>query len=116
MFISTVSPPEVSSIGVAGIGEDEAELSAQIDPNNLPTAYSFEYKSEGAADWDLAGEGSLPTSNSPVEVSVPVTGLSAGTSYLFRVIASNEKGDDEAEDSFTTYPNFATEPEPVATR
>jgi hypothetical protein len=112
MFISTVSPPEVTSIGSANVGEDEAELRAQIDPNNLPTAYAFEYKAEGAEDWVQAGEGVLPTGNSPVEVSVPVTGLSPGTQYLFRVIASNEEGTDEAEASFATYPNVVTEPEP----
>jgi hypothetical protein len=113
MYISTVSPPEVTSIGSANIGEDEAELRAEIDPNNLPTAYAFEYKIEGAEDWTLAGEGTLPTGNSPVEVSVPVTGLSPGTQYLFRVIASNEKEPaDKAEATFATYPGVATEPEP----
>lgn len=112
MFISTVSPPEVTSISAANIGEYEAELRAQIDPNNLPTTYAFEYKAEGAEDWALAGKGTLPTGNSPVKVSAPVAGLSPGTEYLFRVTASNEKGADEAKGSFATYPNVATEPEP----
>jgi hypothetical protein len=113
-FVSTVGPPEVSSIAAANIGEDEAELRAQLDPNNLPTAYAFEYKAEGAEDWVLAGEGTLPTGNSAMEVSTPATGLSPGTRYLFRVIASNEKGADEAEASFATYPHVITEPEPCA--
>jgi hypothetical protein len=112
MFISTVRPPEVTSIAAANVSEDEAELRAQIDPNNLPTAYAFEYKAEGAVNWILAGKGSLPTGNDPKQVAVPVTGLSAGTKYLFRVVADNEKGSDEAEAGFATYPQIVSEPEP----
>src|SRR6476620_7111588 len=113
-FISTVGPPEVSLATTGNITESEAELRAQIDPNNLPTAYSFEYKVEGAEDWVPAGDGTLPTGNSGVEVSVPLTALAPGTSYLFRVIATNEEGSDEAEGSFTTFPNVDTEPESCA--
>jgi hypothetical protein len=113
-FISTVGSPEVSSAAAGNVTESEVELRAQIDPNNLPTAYSFEYKIEGAENWVPAGEGTLPTGNSGVEVSAPVTGLSPGTSYLFRVIASNDEGSDEAEGRFTTFPTVDTEPAPCA--
>lgn len=112
MFISTVGPPEVNSLSASSISDDGALLRAQIDPNNLPTAYTFEYKPDGAEDWTLTGEGTLPTGNDPSEVSALVTGLSPGTRYLFRVVASNEKGVDEAEASFATYPLLITEPEP----
>ena len=114
MFVSTVGPPEVSSIAVDNVSEDEAVLRAQIDPNNLPTAYAIEYKVEGAAGWTPAGAGTLPTGNSATEVSARVTGLSPGTSYRFRVVASNEEGSDEVEGGFATYPSAVTEPEPCA--
>jgi hypothetical protein len=113
-FVSIVGPPEVASIGAANVSENEVELRAQIDPNNLPTAYTFEYKVKGTEGWNPAGEGTLPTGNSGVEVSVPAIGLSPGTSYLFRVVATNEKGSDNAEGSFTTYPNVPTASEPCA--
>lgn len=111
-FISTVAPPEVTSTAAANVSEDEAELRAQIDPNNLPTTYTFEYKVEGTADWTLAREGALPTGNSGAAVSAQVAGLSPGTSYLFRVVATNEEGSDEAEGSFTTYPSVPIGSEP----
>ncbi len=117
-FISTTGPPKVESIAAANISEDEAELRAQIDPNNLPTTYAFEYKVEGAASWTPAGEGSLPTGNDPVAVSAPATGLAPGTKYVFRVVATNEKAEGEeaveAEGSFSTYSSVPTEPEPCA--
>ncbi len=103
-FSSSVGPPEVKSVAAANVSEDEAELQAEIDPNNLPTTYSFEYKVEGAPSWTLAGEGTLPTGESGVEVSAPATGLEPETGYEFRVIATNDEGSDEAEGAFTTYP------------
>ncbi|HEY3434774.1 MAG TPA: hypothetical protein VGK41_03900, partial [Solirubrobacterales bacterium] len=103
-FISSVGAPKVNSTAAANISEDEAELRAEINPNNLETTYTFEYKNEGAASWTPAGGGTLPAGDSGVEVSAPATDLSPGTKYEFRVIATNEEGSDEAEGSFTTYP------------
>jgi hypothetical protein len=117
-FLSVVGPPDVKSIAAANISEDEAELRAQIDPNNAETTYVFEYKVEGAASWTLAGGGTIPTGNDPVAVSAPATGLAPGTKYLFRVVATNEKAEGEkavkAEGGFSTYPSVPTEPEPCA--
>ncbi len=117
-FESNVGPPEVKSTAVANVSEDEAELQAVIDPNNLPTTYTFEYKVEGAPTWTPAGGGTLPAGNTEVAVLAPATGLSPETSYEFRVIANNEEadplkgGEDEAGGSFTTYPIVDTETEP----
>jgi hypothetical protein len=110
--VSTVGPPEVKSTAASAVSEDEALLGAQIDPNNLETTYAFEYKVEGAPSWTPAGAGTLPAGNDDVEASASATGLSPGTSYLFRVIATNEEGADEAEGGFATYPSLATEPNP----
>jgi hypothetical protein len=118
-FISTVGPPEVSEpITVANVSEDEAELRAQIDPNNLPTTYTFELKVEGAASWTPVGGGTLPGVNDALPASAVARGLTPGTNYVFRVVASNKAadpvngGEDEAEGSFATYPSLNTEPEP----
>jgi hypothetical protein len=117
-FLSIVGPPTIESTSVANISEDEAELRAQIDPNNAGTTYSFEYKVVGAASWTPAGGGIIPTGNDPVAVSAPATGLKSGTKYEFRVIAENEKAEGEeaviAEGTFSTYPSVPTEPEPCA--
>lgn len=111
-FESSTAPPEVVSTAAANISESEAELQAQIVPNNLPTSYTFEFKTEGAAEWTLAGEGALAAGNLAVEASAAVSGLSPGTHYRFRVVATNEDGSDEAEGSFATYPSLPVEPTP----
>lgn len=108
-FESTEGAPAIESTAAANISADEAELRAQIDPNNLPTAYTFEYKIAGAEDWIFVGEGTLPAGNAPTGASAPATGLAPETSYLFRVTATNEAGSDEAEGSFATYPSVATD-------
>ncbi len=117
-FESNVGPPVIESTAVANVSEDEAELQAVINPKNLETTYSFEYKVEGAPTWTPTGGGTLPAGNTEVAVSAPATGLEPETSYEFRVVANNEEADplkggqDEAEGSFTTYPIVDTETEP----
>ncbi len=107
-FESTVAPPVIESTTTANISEDEAELQAQIDPNNLETTYSFEIQAEGSSDWTPVGGGTL-SGNLVAAASAAATGLTPGTSYRFRVHANNEEGSDEAEGSFATYPNTPTE-------
>jgi hypothetical protein len=103
-------PPTVESVSVANVGETEALLRGKIQPCQLTTSYRFEYVSEaqfeatgfeGAAS---AGEGTLPAGASPVKVSAPASGLTPGTRYRFRLVATNSHGSDEAESSFKTYP------------
>jgi hypothetical protein len=103
---STAAQPDVVSASAANVSEDEAELQARINPGNLATTYTFEFKSEGAADWTLAGEGTLPAGNLDAEAAAAARGLAPGTRYRFRVRATNEKGSDEAEGSFATYLNL----------
>jgi hypothetical protein len=113
-FVATVGAPEVTSIAAGSIGEDEAALQARIDPNNLQTTYTFQIKSEGAAEWTTVEGGTLPAGNLAAEVSTAAAGLSPGTHYLFRVLATNEEGSDEAEGSFATYPSLPAETSPCS--
>jgi|GEM_PF-803050 len=122
---SNVDPSEVKSVAAVNVSETEAELTAQVNPHNLETTYSFEYISEQAAAKNeveakeafagaiLAGGGTL-AGNLDAEASAPATGLAPDTSYRFRIIAENELGEDEAEGSFSTYPSLPAEPTPCA--
>jgi hypothetical protein len=111
-FESTVAAPEVKAAGAFNISEDEAELVAEVNPRNLATTYTFEVKPEGGAEWESAGGGSLAAGNLDAEASVAANGLTPGTHYRFRVVATNENGSDEAEGSFATYPSLPAEPLP----
>jgi hypothetical protein len=109
-FESSVGPPEVKSFSSAHVTEDEAELRAQINPRNLETTYAFELKAVGAGAWSPVGQGTVPGGNLDAEATAVAVDLTPGTSYLFRVVATNEEGSDEAEASFATYPRLPAEP------
>lgn len=103
-------PPEIESALAEGVTEEEAVLTAKVNPEGTPVAYRFEYateedfKEEGFAGAHLAGEGTTPPAVEGVAVTAPVGGLQPGTAYRFRVLAVDEEGEDEAQASFATYP------------
>ena len=109
--------PKVESISFANVTESEAELRAVINPNNLPTTYTFEYTTQqrfeevgGFEGAGVAGSGQLAGGEVGIAVTAGAEGLAAGTAYRFRVVAENEEGRVEAEGAFTTYPNLPTPP------
>jgi hypothetical protein len=108
----TEGPPSVESVSFANVGEGEAELEASIEPFGLPTHYTFEYLTrqqyeEQGGSFDgaqVAGEGTIPAGNSPIEVAAMAEGLAPETRYRYRVVAENAEGSDEAQGEFATYP------------
>jgi hypothetical protein len=90
--------PQISSVFASAVGADAARLSAQIDPKDSFTTYHFEYISEVAYQKNGGGfsgalrvppksEASVGTS--PLVVSQQIFGLSANTTYRYRVVAQN---------------------------
>ena len=106
--------PEIKSTTASGITQTEAEFLASVNSGNLVTSYTFEYttqesfEAEGFAGATVAGVDELPSGNLDDEAYAPATGLQAGTKYRFRVVAENEKGSDELEGAFSTYPSYTT--------
>jgi hypothetical protein len=127
-----VGPPVVSVPSVNQVGGSEARFSAEVTPHGFATQYRFEYVPEQvyAEDVEALGAGhgfddatsttaaSLPAGATPVAVSEAAGGLSAGTAYRVRVMASNhcEKGEPERScvtegeaARFATYPGAPVE-------
>ena len=107
----TLSPPILEAKPALPIAYTEARLRGSVDPHGSPTTYSFEYLTQ--AEWEAGGEsfagaqsrtGALPAGEGPVAVSAALTGLAEGTSYRFRLAASNAVGEAEASEG----PPFAT--------
>jgi DNA-binding beta-propeller fold protein YncE len=109
--------PEIISTNAAGITEDEAELQASVNPGNLETEFTFEYttqtsfEAEGFIGASTAGSGKLPAGNLDDEAAAVADDLEPGTAYRFRVVVSNDKGSDEAEGIFTTFPTQPSGPD-----
>jgi hypothetical protein len=108
-----VHPPEISSVSVAGVTEEEAEFEGAINPGGLETSYIFEittqtsFGAKGFEEAQVAKKGQLPAVDSPIKVSAALSGLSPETSYRFRLTATNALHNAEAEGQFTTYPSIA---------
>jgi hypothetical protein len=86
-------PELVSSGSVTGIEPTSATLNATINPENDATSYRFEYGLTTAYGSSVpVPDGSLPASFNEEPVSAKLTKLTAGTTYHYRVVASDTKG------------------------
>ena len=110
---SVIQPPTVVTNAATGVKAHEATLNANVNPNGGETTYQFEYgttTSYGSkAPASPKGIGSGAQS---IEVSNEISGLQPGTTYHFRVSATNGAGTSHGEDqTFTTpgVPVVATE-------
>jgi len=83
--------PSVGSLEAVNVTTQSATLTAKLGANAQATEYFFEYgptPSYGTTSPTF----SAGSSGGPVAVSLPLTGLSAGASYHFRVVAYNATG------------------------
>ena len=99
--------PAVSGTQASEVSASSALLKAEVNPNREATTYHFEYGDQGPCDANpctatntqSAGAGTVA-----VPVSKSITGLDPGTTYDFRLVASNAAGSTEGPNlSFTTY-------------
>lgn len=90
-------PPEIRNQVADAIAETEAVLRAELNPNGLDATYHFEYTTQ--ADHEANGYANAARAPTPdasvseggayVPVAVSVTSLEPGTTYRFRLVASN---------------------------
>ncbi len=100
------APPSVDAQApsASNVRAVNARLNGSVNPNNLPTAYHFEYgTTDGVFDSSTPTQ-NLASSFGNVDVTQLVTGLAPDTTYYFRVVADNGTGGpvEGASGSFTT--------------
>ena len=108
-FTTTASAPIISGEAVTKIASTSAVLSAQINPQHLDTTYHFEYDTTPYTTSAMHGT-SLPQPDadigagvSDVPVSQEPRDLKPGTTYHYRVVATNAvEVTDGPEHVFTT--------------
>ncbi|MGB8841536.1 MAG: hypothetical protein WCC64_10730, partial [Aliidongia sp.] len=107
-FQTPPAPPTVSE-SVSVLTQATATLDASIDPDNQETTYHFEYGSTTAYGTVLpAPDASIGSGYGDVVVGEELSGLQPGTTYHFRVIATNASsppgGTVGPDQTFTTPP------------
>jgi hypothetical protein len=90
---ATGGPPLVETLDPSGVTDTKAEINGSVNPEGLPSTYHFDFGTSTSYGTIIpvpdapAGSGVLP-----VQVFQPVTGLTACTTYHYRIFASNSAG------------------------
>lgn len=94
--------PGVTTSPATGVTNNAAKLNGTVNPNGQTTTWFFEYGTTTSYGTKTAAK-NAGTGTKPVNVSVAIGKLSAGTTYHVRLVASNASGTTEGGDqSFTT--------------
>lgn len=93
LSFETFGPPRIVAVRASDASQDTARIEAEINPSGVGTSYRFEwgptasYGNVSPTSFEPIGSGT-----SRVRVSAELSGLSAATTYHYRVIASNGAG------------------------
>ncbi len=101
--------PTVTTGSASGVATPNATLNATVNPNGVETKYYFEYGTTTSyGSYTATGSAGAGTGSMPVHAEV--TGLAAGTTYYFRIVASSAIGE-----SFGGAAEFSTQAAPIVT-
>jgi phosphodiesterase/alkaline phosphatase D-like protein len=94
--------PTVTTAAASGVDDTDATLNGSVNPQGQNVTYHFEYGTTASYGQSTANQ-ALPASNSTSSVSASLSGLTAGTTYHYRLVASNATGPTNGADvTFTT--------------
>jgi hypothetical protein len=113
--------PSVDSESASSVHSFGASIEGQVNPNNQPTKYSFQYATSEQLMGATTIEGSPPApalegyGDQLVSTTIPTGTLKASTTYYYRVIAENATGTtDGTIQHFTTLPPILIDSESAA--
>jgi plastocyanin len=115
LTLRTTGPPAVTTSAAIPVGSTTATLKGSVNPNGLATKYFFKYGTTTGYGSETA-KTSVSAGTVPVPASTAVSGLSAETTYHFRLFAENTSGPSEGGDlTLTTGAVDNTDPQTTIT-
>ena len=98
---TTLSPPGVVTGAASALAATSATLNGSVDANGRATTWYFEYGTSTSYGSKTSSKSASGTNAAPVSASV--TGLQAGHTYHFRLVATSDGGTTNGADAtFTT--------------
>ncbi len=94
----SAGPPTASTGSASAITQVSATLSGSVNPDGLGTNYHFEYGTSTSYG-SSSPAGALPAGRTALPVSMTVGGLKPGTTYHYRLVASNADGTSDGPDA-----------------
>ena len=110
-FTTLLAPPTITGTSATEVTATSAKLNAQIDPGGAETTYHFEYDTSPYTTSAPHGQStpespSIAADNSLHPATAAIQGLQPGTTYHYRLVATNPKsapgGTDGSDETFTT--------------
>jgi hypothetical protein len=116
-FTTLAEPPAITGEYVTKVQETAATLNATVNPGGATTTYRFEY-GPAAGSYDVSvpvPDGEIAAGVTPVSVNALATQLQPGTTYHYRILASNTQspagGTPGRDQTFTTPAEPGSAPE-----
>jgi phosphodiesterase/alkaline phosphatase D-like protein len=97
VFTTTV-PPVATTGAASSVKATSATLNGTVDPNGRDTTFYFQYGTSSSYGSKTSSK-SAGSSTSPQPEYGAVTGLQAGRTYHFRVVATSDAGTSEGKDA-----------------
>jgi hypothetical protein len=88
-MFTTPGPPVLDSFTASSITTSSAIISAQVNPSLSPTSFHVEYGGTAAYGSHTIESASIGEDSSSHSATTTLSGLSSGTTYHYRVVASN---------------------------
>jgi len=90
---SSGSPPAVTTLAATSVGTTSATLNGNVNPNGLPTDAWFEWgTSPTLVTFSTSSAQALGAGTNPLSMTAALSGLISGTTYYYRLAASNAAG------------------------
>jgi hypothetical protein len=101
--LSATGPPVVSTNPATNVASSSATLNGSVDPHGLTTTVYFQYGT--TTSYGSTTPSQTKTGNTYQSISANISGLTASTTYHFRIVATNTAGTRHGSDrTFTTTP------------
>jgi hypothetical protein len=111
-FTTLAAAPAVEGETSSGVSSTAATLEAQVNPNNQVTSCEVQYGTTTAYGTKAACEPASLNGFGDQRAALPVTGLTPGTTYHFRIVAENagKEKTEGTDQTVTTVPTPHTDP------